>query len=375
MRLTEKERKFVEQFFSYKEVWTPYDEMSYQIDINWESISKIPEFGAMYTLRQNPKWHSESEFVIGHVENVIKECKNWIECKMNIDEEQMVVLMLAAIFHDVGKATTTFFKEKDQQWHHYGHEVESEKITRRILWDLGCNIREKVCGLVRWHMEPFNLMKSKDAPVKMLELQHKVCSIELLHRLKMFDMKGSVPADPETCKFDEDILDEFANLATTLNCYYHPNEIANVRKRVQRILLDKRQKLDVYLYMGLPGAGKDTDIYQRIKSYNNITVVCRDDIRVELGYCGKNEKYLGTTEEENKVTELFNQKLIDAAKRGDTIIINNMNNRRKYRDDYKQKLKDYNVTWHYVYVEADSIQTNIDRRKGQIHRLAFMKMS
>ena len=52
-----------------------------------------------------------------------------------------------------------------------------------------------------------------------------------------------------------------------------------------------------------------------------------------------------------------------------------MNNRRKYRDDYKQKLKDYNVTWHYVYVEADSLQTNIDRRKGQIHQLAFMKMS
>ena len=51
-----------------------------------------------------------------------------------------------------------------------------------------------------------------------------------------------------------------------------------------------------------------------------------------------------------------------------------MNNKRKYRDAYKQMLKDYNVCWKYIYVEASELNKNIERRKGQIHELAFRKM-
>lgn len=371
---TEKERKIISKFFDMNTVFNPYDESLLEIDIHWDYIYSIPEFAALKTLHQSPKWHSESEFVSGHVERVANECKSWIECKHNLDEEFAVILMMSALFHDIGKATTTFLKESDNMWHHYGHEVESEKITRRILWDLGYRLREKICGIVRWHMEPFNIIRSKDPVSKIIDLQNKVYSLRSLYYVKKFDMRGSRPSDPELTKYDADLLDEFYNLCHTLNCINYPKRYNSIRGRIRNMLNAKRKHLEVEMYIGLPGAGKDTAIAASMSDGKDRAIICRDDIRVELGFCEEGEKYLGTNDEENKVTEVFNRKLKDAAESGKVIVLNNMNNRRKYRDAYKKMLKDYNVCWKYIYVEASELNKNIERRKGQINELAFRKM-
>ena len=370
---TEKERKIISKFFDMNTVFNPYDESLLEIDIHWDYIYSIPEFAALKTLHQSPKWHSESEFVSGHVEMVANECKSWIECKHNLDEEFAVILMMSALFHDIGKATTTFLKESDNMWHHYGHEVESEKITRRILWDLGYRLREKICGIVRWHMEPFNIIRSKDPVSKIIDLQNKVYSLRSLYYMKKFDMRGSRSADPELTKFDSILLDSFADICMSLNCFHSKNNIDDIKKKIND-LTNKKPKLTVEMYIGLPGAGKDTAIAASMSDGEDRAIICRDDIRVELGFCEEGEKYLGTNDEENKVTEVFNRKLKDAAESGKVIVLNNMNNRRKYRDAYKQMLKDYNVCWKYIYVEASELNKNIERRKGQIHELAFRKM-
>ena len=332
---TEKERKIISKFFDMNTVFNPYDESLLEIDIHWDYIYSIPEFAALKTLHQSPKWHSESEFVSGHVERVANECKSWIECKHNLDEEFAVILMMSALFHDIGKATTTFFKESDNMWHHYGHEVESEKITRRILWDLGYRLREKICGIVRWHMEPFNIIRSKDPVLKIIDLQNKVYSLRSLYYVKKFDMRGSRSADPELTKFDSILLDSFADICMSLNCFHSKNNIGDIKKKIND-LTNKKPKLTVEMYIGLPGAGKDTAIAASMSDGKDRAIICRDDIRVELGFCEEGEKYLGTNDEENKVTEVFNRKLKDAAESGKVIVLNNMNNRRKYRDAYKQ---------------------------------------
>ena len=370
---TEKERKIISKFFDMNTVFNPYDESLLEIDIHWDYIYSIPEFAVLKTLHQSPKWHSESELVSGHVEMVANECKSWIECKHNLDEEFAVILMMSALFHDIGKATTTFLKESDNMWHHYGHEVESEKITRRILWDLGYRLREKICGIVRWHMEPFNIIRSKDPVSKIIDLQNKVYSLRSLYYVKKFDMRGSRSADPELTKFDSILLDSFADICMSLNCFHSKNNIDDIKKKIND-LTNKKPKLTVEMYIGLPGAGKDTAIAASMSDGKDCAIICRDDIRIDLGYCSEGEKYLGTNEEENKVTEVFNRKLKDAAEAGKVIVLNNMNNRRKYRDAYKQMLKDYNVFWKYIYVEASELNKNIERRKGQIHELAFRKM-
>jgi predicted kinase len=375
MLITEKQKSIIDKYFTVEFVQLEkIPRLTHpKITINWDYIYSIPEFGALQTLHQSPKWHSEAEYVSGHVNLVIEKAVEYFESRiMDRFNKADIILMMAAIFHDIGKATTTFLKEQDNMWHHYGHEMESEKITRKILWELGPDLREPICQLVRWHMEPFNVIKSKKSVEKMIDLSYKVPSIELLYWLKNFDMLGSKSMDPELTKNDADVLNAFCALANILGCrYYHSD--ANRITRLVTDMITKKPTITVELYMGLPGAGKDTAIYNDPDIENKV-VVCRDDIRIDLGFCKPEEKYLGTTDEENQVTREFNKRMIEAAAAGKTIVLNNMNNKRKYRDDYKNILRDYNVHWIYVYVEADSLQKNIDRRNGQIPAHVFPKL-
>ena len=134
---------------------------------------------------------------------------------------------------------------------------------------------------------------------------------------------------------------------------------------------------DIYVMIGLPGAGKSTQIKEIVgkKNIENYAIVSRDDIRIKLGQCKPDEKHIGTPEEEEAVTEEFNRELIAAVKKVDTIFIDNLNIRRKYRDGYKNLLKGYKVRWIYVYVQAPSLEDNIERREGQVPVSVFKPMA
>ena len=118
------------------------------------------------------------------------------------------MLVLAALFHDIGKGVTTF--EKDGKWHAYGHEIEGEKITRKLLWDEGWAFRESVCALVRLHMEPLNWFNMKSGILeKLAETQEMISKVAYvdgiahmyitdLIRLKTWDIKGSKQEDEKS---------------------------------------------------------------------------------------------------------------------------------------------------------------------------------
>lgn len=123
-------------------------------------------------------------------------------------------------------------------------------------------------------------------------------------------------------------------------------------------------KINVYVMIGLPGAGKDTWIQNNLPECK--CIACRDDIRIELGLCNPGEKMAGTPEQENLVTGIFNAKLRAYAESGQDIVINNINLKRWHRNEYKKTLKYFDVNWIYVVVKAPSIEDNIKRRAGQI---------
>lgn len=129
---------------------------------------------------------------------------------------------------------------------------------------------------------------------------------------------------------------------------------------------------NIYVMIGLPGAGKDTWIKKNLPECK--CVACRDDIRVELGMCGPDEKYAGTFQEENLVSSVFNAKLLEYARSGEDIVINNTNLKRKYRMQYHRLLKDFNLNWVYVIIKAPSIEANIERRQGQIPAEVLRRM-
>lgn len=344
------------------------------INVNWEYIYSFPEFAVLKETHQSPKWHGEGDFVSTHIELVVRHAAILIETIINIPENtawedrDTEVLMLAAIFHDIGKSNTTFFKEQDQMWHHYNHEITGEKITRRILWDIvDPLIREDVCSLVRWHMEPLNLARKKDnieLVAKMFELSNKVCSLALLWFLKECDILGSVPNDPECVKADFQRMEHLMEISKELGfTAYSPHPCINEIGFLHKLNAKTANTPSVTVMVGLPGAGKD---YFIKNTYRNQTILCRDDIRIELGYCKPDEKYLGTPHEEDEVTRIFNERLIEAVKEGKDVVINNTNLKRKYRDGYKKLLNKFNVQFNCVIIEARGINKNIERRKGQI---------
>ena len=88
----------------------------------------------------------------------------------------------------------------------------------------------------------------------------------------------------------------------------------------------------------------------------------------------KTEKYVGTKDEEKKVTKLLEEKIINMASVGKSFIIDNTSLKKVYRDAYYNTIKEFNVVPIFVYVEAPSLKDNFARRYGQIDESVIQHM-
>lgn len=343
----------------------------------WEAIEKTPEFERMKGCEQNPYWHAEGD-VWEHTKKVCEEAimviKGLTKAETNPDffnDDEKEILLTAALFHDIGKPITSSVG-KDGKIHSYGHETEGEKLTRYILWEEDMRKREKVCALIKWHMDILELFKHKNYLERILVIAKEVSDFKILIALKYCDLRGSETSDPERQQSYK-TLAAIGRMGMLL-CNNKTYLALPLYNQLTQYVGTEMQ--DVYVMIGLPGAGKSTfiDYIVKDKKLKDYAVISRDLVRAKLGLCKNDEKYLGTPEEEEKVTEEFNRLLIDAVRKGYTVFIDNMNNRRKYRDGYKNLLKGYKIKWIYIYVQAPTLKDNISRRKGQIPEESFKPM-
>ena len=393
--------KFFDKYFKVK-----VNENRFKIEPVWKKIEKITEFAVLKECKQSPKWHSEGNAFI-HTQCVVDAAIEYLEnnfwVKGDSISDAAQILVLSALFHDIGKGVTTF--EKDGKWHAYGHEMESEKITRKLLWDEGWNFRENVCALVRLHMEPLHWFEMNGGILEKLAETERflsgigICLFARLHvtdliNLKIWDVKGSKQEDTESKANDLNNLYKLLSLCHSMFNHDEVDESAYdfvLRKKFKR---EDKKPLTVITLIGLPGAGKDTflskliqtdspftyitdkGILKTIPTYSpdNVVVLCRDDIRAELGICEKGGKVVGTSKQEQEVTKLFNDRMLDAAREGKVIILNNINLKAKYREETLRYLSGYKVNSIYFYIEADSLDKNKERREGQIPDEVFDNM-
>ena len=332
-------------------------------EYNWKKIWKIPEFAKLRECQQSPRWHKEGN-VDKHVEMVCNEA-----IKVARDEyegEDRLVFLAAALFHDIGKGVTTKIG-KDGNWHSYGHEFEGEKITRFLLWNEDVWLRERICVLVRYHMEIEFIPESEKFLPKLVSMSKAVKNLDMLIALKECDLRGSIQADEELKAVEFQKLDDVRETARSLGFLYHTTDIPDFYKFPwQKTLKAKNsgKPITVVVPIGLSGAGKSTWIAE---NYPDAVVISRDTIREELGYVKPGQKAVLSREKEDKVSTVFNQRLTDAARDGSKpIVLDNLNLKKKYRDAYKEQLSLYAVNWVYAYIEAKGLQTNLERRKDDL---------
>lgn len=321
-----------------------YSKDLHTFTVDWEFVESIPEFAKLKTIEQSPEWHAEGNAWI-HTKQVVNESIDMC-VREELNKYYSMILILSALFHDIGKTTTTF-TGNDGKIHSYGHDRESDKITRRILWEEKLSLRETICSCVKLHMQCHDLKKIKqyNAFKKRVDyLKENALDFKLLSFLHYCDVAGS--------NYDGKLKGQDLFNASGLISYAHNGY--NLRNFY---LSTHTPTSFVKLMIGLPGSRKSTKVAELNKD-NKYIVLSRDTIRAELGFCAEGEKIVCTKEQEDEVSNVFEDRFVKALQDHKNIIIDNINLRRSYRDNYKELARNYNVYWSYIYCQAPSLEDN-----------------
>lgn len=254
----------------------------------------LETFGArMRQTPQSQKWHGEGD-VLTHTLMARDALQSMVEYKA-LDEEQRAVLYLAALFHDIGKTTTTVFR--DGNWQAPHHVPTGSRMAREFLWKgLGwcgtkelMEMREAVCLLVRYHSFPPHAIDLPDGRLRLHRIAANsklapLFSIRMLCLLCRADMLGRECDDQQHMLDQIALCEELAREEGCLDgCYPFPSEYTQRAFLSGRDVWKGQQLFDdtwgeVVMLSGLPGTGKDTWIAHNMPE---TPVVSLDSIRQE----------------------------------------------------------------------------------------------
>lgn len=190
--------------------------------IKWDSVLKVPEFDKLRNTPQCTKWHGEGD-VIKHTKLVIEALTNSIKYSEK-NKYLYKILMLSALFHDIGKGVTTCFNSGKQDWSSPNHDVEGEIITRKLLEDDDVKMRECICFFVKNHMKPLYVANSVNGIRDLITLSNDglypdICTVENLILLKSCDCLGSIMEEDDGW---EEKLALTKEIAIELDCLNKP---------------------------------------------------------------------------------------------------------------------------------------------------------
>ena len=327
--------------------------LNQDLSINVKNIKSCMAFQQLESTPHSKRWHKEGN-PLEHsllVSNEMFKIINNKLCNMSLRDKK--ILMIASICHDLGKATTTYFDEKENDCKCRNHGAVGERITRNLIFNEPDHwMREEICWLVRWHMQFHHFI---DLPYDkrfstMTSLSQGNSSIEKLLWLNMADTYGSISKE-NTKESAENKFNIIKDMADRLKCYTRPYHTSKVNK----------DTYNMYVMIGLPGSGKDTYIK---KFLQNTQCICRDDIREEItyGYVEGRKLQLDNSKE-SIVTDIVNQRIEKCCREKKSFIINQTNVKKKYRTQLKEMaLKFGTPNIIYIYVEPPSIEDCKDRR-------------
>jgi tRNA nucleotidyltransferase (CCA-adding enzyme) len=168
--------------------------LRFLLDTGW--IDHYPELHAIVGTPQDPEWHPEGDVFTHtlHCCDALVQLPGWQQA----GEESKIVLALAILTHDFGKATTTVRAERDgrERIVSPGHEDVGVTVAEQFLAriDTPRAIIERVLPLVRNHMA--HLHEPSDRSVRRLARRLVPETIEGLCVLMTADAFGRPPRPP-----------------------------------------------------------------------------------------------------------------------------------------------------------------------------------
>lgn len=166
----------------------PSHGLTFLVDTGW--IENYPELQALIGVPQDPKWHPEGD-VWNHTKFVCDAAAD-IANQNKMTPVDKATLVLAALCHDLGKATTTAMI--DGRWRARGHSKEGVTLSAAFLHSIGCpqHIQSIILPLVQEHLVHTNSDISQKTVRRLSNRLEKATIAQLVHLIEA-DMNGRPP--------------------------------------------------------------------------------------------------------------------------------------------------------------------------------------
>ena len=259
------------------------------------------------------------------------------------------IMLLAALFHDIGKSKTTKI-DLDGSIHSPHHSKVGANVTRTILFKVQVpfGIREDIVNLIRNHQWIFHA-KFDDRDFYKLLVTSCYTRLDLLCILAEMDGKGRSYVGLNRTLEE---IELFKGFAIENNCYSNQFAFPDDHTRFMYINggsnIDPHYKVfddfknDVTIVCGLPGSGKDYWIKNNNK--DNLPIISLDDIRKELK--------VKPTDNQGHVIARAHESAKEYLRKNQHFIWNSTNVTKILRSSIINLCKDYKAKTHLVYIEA-----------------------
>lgn len=169
----------------------------------------LPELTNVLGVAQNKDWHPEGD-VFEHTMQALDAAATI--AKKYENELDQLVLMYAALCHDLGKATTTYMEQGLIK--SIGHEKESERLAKKLMKRITHNsdLISAVAKLVKYHMIPSQLVSGKAKLSAFKRLANKLApetSMQMLADLSLADKRGRNPRGENPLKTTDSEIKKF----------------------------------------------------------------------------------------------------------------------------------------------------------------------
>ncbi len=343
------------------------DASDYRID--WQAIGRgalAPFIDAMKTTGQNPKYHAEGS-VWNHTTMVCEQLVSdpyFRVCSPRCRQE----LFLAALFHDVGKITTT--KLENGELVSPNHAIVGAGAVREMLIrDYGvCGtaelmaFREAICFMIRYHMTAPYIMGSDDPGRRLMRVASNGeltddFTLERLLTLSRADATGKIAED--NAQIEQTVLTA-GEAAKEKECYAGPRRFASPfteyaclsgRNVAPDVPLYNDTSFEVVMMCGLPGVGKDTYIG---KHYPDRPMISLDEIRREYG--------ISPAQDQQEVIRIAKARAKELLRAKRSFVWNATCLTQAVRTRLVSLFTKYNAYVRIVYLEAD-FETNLRRNR------------